>query len=48
MSLDPGKYDAIKNDSYTAWCDAILPYGSVTVPGNNYGTPAAVNTACGK
>jgi cysteine-rich repeat protein len=43
MSLDPGKYDAVKNDSYTAWCDALLPYGSVS---GNFGTPAAVNTVC--
>jgi hypothetical protein len=42
MSLDPGSYDAVANDTGANWCTGSTTYDG----GINFGTPGADNPAC--
>jgi len=46
LSLDPAKADPAQNDLASSWCTATLAGASVYGPGENIGSPGALNGPC--
>jgi len=48
MQLDPGSYDATKNDDYKNWCEAQDPYGDGDLGSPGQTNPPCINPCVGK